>query len=665
MSRILSQGRGGRHEPCKRITVLHGKIPFRSDLMCSWKLDGMIGDERLQCLFRHLLAVEIDVFDDQRLADQDGFRAVQVSLGAGQPITSQSPLERCGCDSLSRSYRRVWKMSPTGTCRRRTGFALDVAGFSDQALSKSLLFGVGVAKGQCGVSQGPAQGARPSLGSVSRLNSAGGLIQVGGHAGPEFKGIGFGGTTERTNFGGDVCQWTFTTSESFGDVGGIVKIVFPSLAASVGQLGGVGDVDAIGAAAKGINELLDETNGFDGLMGRAGQGREPGGDLLPALSADSQTAHEGFIRRNCCQCEIAFVQIDAHEGSKKQDTFGHSWKRPVRGLKGVLHQRRPSFRRPLHGFSLVELLVVVAIISILVGLLLPAVQAAREAARQVQCANNMRQVVLAAYAHSAATGRLPQGSVNQSGHWTAPRESWFPFILPYIEGQNVLTDYNFNLGKTSGGSWTSDVHYGNSNSDTANAPTSIVVPSFLCPSDAGATHGHFPWGYFSLGNYLAFFGGFDLGQAIPSVITPNRRGAFGFNFGASHDEFHDGTSNTMIFGEYLRSTGNQSEDYTIDQRGMLWQPDEPGGGMLLTGLSPNSTTPDVCYTSWWCVNQPESNQPCIVGSTSGDDHTAGARSGHPHGVYVGMGDGSVRFVDDAINLAVWRAMATIAGNEAP
>ena len=99
----------------------------------------------------------------------------------------------------------------------------------------------------------------------------------------------------------------------------------------------------------------------------------------------------------------------------------------------------------------------------------------------------------------------------------------------------------------------------------------------------------------------------------------------------------------------------------VDQRGMLWQSDEPGGGILLTKLSPNSSTPDVFYPDSWCVNRPD--QPCITGSTDGNDHTAGARSQHAGGVYVAMGDGSVHFIANAIDLGVWRAMATIAGNE--
>lgn len=308
--------------------------------------------------------------------------------------------------------------------------------------------------------------------------------------------------------------------------------------------------------------------------------------------------------------------------------------------------------RPLRGFTLVELLVVIAIIGILVALLLPAVQAAREAARRTQCSNNVKQAVLALHNHADAHRVFPEGSQNIASPFfplSGLRQSWYPYLFPYVEESNAVAKYNFKLA-------TPNAHFGNANSATPDAPTNMILKSFVCPSDIGTLQEQFPWGYFSFGNYLAFFGGLNLGGANPTTIKRVEKAAFGVNYGARFRDISDGTSKTMVFGEYLRSTGPD------DQRGMLWQSDEPGGGSIYAMFGPNSTTSDVFYPSSWCVDRPERNLPCQVDS-NGANHTAGARSAHPGGVMVGLADGSVGFTADDISLAVWRARVTIAGGE--
>ena len=332
-------------------------------------------------------------------------------------------------------------------------------------------------------------------------------------------------------------------------------------------------------------------------------------------------------------------------------------------MQRISGARTPRLR-PRHGFTLVELLVVIAIIGILIALLLPAVQAARVAARRAQCSNNLKQLALATHGHADAHKRFPMGCQNQSFPFGAPRQSWLPYVLPYLEEQNVLSKYDFDLHKGANGIYSYDVHFQTANSMTVDASTSVVIPSLLCPTDIGVTTGQFAWGYFSFGNYLAVFGGLTLGGANPATIQPKDRAAFGVNFGAEFAEFRDGASKTMIYAEYLRSTGETAASgVMIDQRGMLWQADEPGGGSIYTAHSPNSSTPDIFYPNSWCVPRPERNLPCMVGVTSGADHTAGARSLHPGGVVVALGDGSVRFIDDSIHLDLWQDMATIAGGE--
>ena len=327
------------------------------------------------------------------------------------------------------------------------------------------------------------------------------------------------------------------------------------------------------------------------------------------------------------------------------------------------------------GFTLVELLVVIAIIGVLIGLLLPAVQAAREAARRTQCMNNVKQVLLSFENFDSVKGRLPLGAINQvpvgakptTFNWDAPRQSWYPYVLPYIEAATTLANYT-NIDDSQTSDFTALVNYLSENSKTKTSPTAIALPIFLCPSDADApTQMFLPqgWGWFSLGNYPVFFGGLTLGGAHPTQLTGDKKAAFGINFGARKAEIIDGTSNTMIVGEYLRSTGEPSQPGNgPDQRGMLWQSDEPGGGSIMTLLLPNSKAPDVFFPAWWCVDRPEKNLPCIEGAgRPGTNHTAAARSRHVGGVVVGMGDGSVQFVPDLIDLAVWRAKATINGSE--
>jgi prepilin-type processing-associated H-X9-DG protein len=159
---------------------------------------------------------------------------------------------------------------------------------------------------------------------------------------------------------------------------------------------------------------------------------------------------------------------------------------------------------------------------------------------------------------------------------------------------------------------------------------------------------------FTLGNYHAFFGGLNLGGA--RAATGGQRAAMGVNFGARLTEITDGTSSTMVLGEYLRSRGGAN-----DQRGLLWG-DQPGYGHIYTQLSPNSGSPDLLYVGW-CDNLPAAGLPCINGD-SGPNNTAGSRSRHSGGVNVALADGSCRFVNQSVDLlSVWRPMATIAGGE--
>lgn len=200
------------------------------------------------------------------------------------------------------------------------------------------------------------------------------------------------------------------------------------------------------------------------------------------------------------------------------------------------------------------------------------------------------------------------------------------------------------------------------------APTRTVVRILVCPSDGlgGDTSTYAPGGHktgtYNHSNYLAFFGDRNFGAGLPRAVPPNRKAAFGINSGANLVEITDGTSQTMIFGEYLK--GLPENEAPDDLRGVHWI-DVPGMSQLYTHAAPNSAIPDLFNPSArFCppsYNRPDLNLPCGGGSVS--EMTAASRSRHPRGVNVLKADGSVHFVSQDINLATWQAMGSIAGGE--
>ena len=292
-----------------------------------------------------------------------------------------------------------------------------------------------------------------------------------------------------------------------------------------------------------------------------------------------------------------------------------------------------------HGFTLVELLVVVTIIALLVALLLPAIQASRGAARLLQCTNNLKQIALATITYHESFGSLPVGS------YACCNGSWLAAILPQLVGESMEGKYIMGAEGYAG---------------LGNRP--VVTQSFpvlLCPEDwVGKLKDR---GNIATHNYVA-----NLGNSVahPMSLTSDNfyrklfRGApfiastlpyMSVSFG----EISDGLSNTLMFSETIQGRHG-------DLRGLTWW---WGASGFTTYMPPNTSQPDVLEAASHCVN--DGSNPSCIGSSSAKPDMLAARSRHAaRGVNVAMCDGSVHFVSNDIDFNLWQALSTTKGSEA-
>src|SRR6185437_2593472 len=328
-------------------------------------------------------------------------------------------------------------------------------------------------------------------------------------------------------------------------------------------------------------------------------------------------------------------------------------------------------------FTLVELLVVIAIIGILIALLLPAVQAAREAARRSQCNNNIKQLVLAMQNYHDVNRAIP---CRLTGTAVSQRISAFVEMLPFYEQQALFTTVNSTLGTyPPGGGVPWDTNY---------QPWTMPIPSLICPSEAGQAMA--PAGAIGRANYCVSLGDCMGPGNQYNALAANPRGIFGSNSHITFAQITDGTSNTAAFSERVIGTSAVSVKggtaYNI--AGVMTNPSTCLA--TATGLYYNSGVstaqwagqrwPDgaMFYTGFNTVLPPNSPS-CCVTNWDGDSGIASASSNHTGGVLVGMADGSVRFVSDGINAVlltvsdpqagispygVWGAMGSKNGGEA-
>jgi prepilin-type N-terminal cleavage/methylation domain-containing protein/prepilin-type processing-associated H-X9-DG protein len=311
------------------------------------------------------------------------------------------------------------------------------------------------------------------------------------------------------------------------------------------------------------------------------------------------------------------------------------------------------------GFTLIELLIVIAVIGVLLALLLPAVQSAREAARRTQCLSNLKQIAVAMHQYHDVHAVLPPGK--KGCCWG----TWLVYVLPQLEQQSLYNAWN-SCGINSPDVPTPydlDLRYFGAANVTV---TSTRLSVYLCPSDL--TNAPITWAVNGITyactsqNYAANFGNTTVLQADFQGIP--FRGAPFVDIGSPLGDYNqparatvgfgtitDGLSNTMLLSEVVVGQGQ-------DLRGFSWWGDAATSEAFAT---PNSSFPDVLFSPLYCINQ-SPNPPCTVATTSLPEMYA-ARSRHAGGVHVAMADGAVRFSKDSVNLQVWRMLSMAAGSE--
>jgi prepilin-type N-terminal cleavage/methylation domain-containing protein/prepilin-type processing-associated H-X9-DG protein len=322
---------------------------------------------------------------------------------------------------------------------------------------------------------------------------------------------------------------------------------------------------------------------------------------------------------------------------------------------GTLKIRRSAF-------TLVELLVVIAIIGILIGMLLPAVQQVRAAARRTQCQNNERQIALAMFNYESAYGKLPYGSIG------AAEGTWVVWLMPYIEQGTLAGLYDQN-----------ERYYHPNNQDVVKNG----IATYQCPSDgsqivdpagSGAFHGIRKMNYVvNLGNTgwwndVIVNGRYRIPPPAEQADDPYASGTPVIYQGAPFtlegnlddkiqfglESLVDGTSNTLMISEVIQGIGGPGWDL----RGLAYW---GYGAGFSTIILPNADLPDRMQSTSYFINEPP-NPPAALFDA---DHPImlGARSKHPGGVNVCYCDGSTHFVSDTVDIIVWRAMSTAKGGE--
>ena len=334
--------------------------------------------------------------------------------------------------------------------------------------------------------------------------------------------------------------------------------------------------------------------------------------------------------------------------------------------------------RHSRGFTLVELLVVIAIIGVLIALLLPAVQAAREAARRSQCSNNLKQIGIALHNYHSAHNCFPPGGLDYGWSYRADSRpepepadktvknlNGLVLLLPYLEQQPLYEKYDFRQcashagspGQTQSNIISSSRPFAGDAVASGNGDViSQMVPVFICPSDpydvllpAGSAYGikagsslravKTNYDFSALRSDFDYFNDWTLLKATAKCM-------FGENSDTTIAKVTDGTSNTVAVVETVHWIAN-GHSPAWGMRGWVMTGIEIGQGINRWELSPGN---------YWASPQG------AVRGRLGDWGWAGSL--HPGGCQVCLADGSTRFISETVDKVILVAIGTMAGNEA-